>query len=652
MKTGIIGIYLICLLSLQACKGQPKCSFSGGDIDYLKTLTCENDFTSIQGTPLSEKYGQVSSVKLIYQLKSKQLYFADSKKYPYHHEFCETVLNDNQSLSSFNENNYTNSPRRQYLLANLNYYSAIKLYSLEFFNGDEITAAQIKILYEALVKNAPAIADKIRLLLNTPEIEVVHKSIPSVPAMTVNDIYKGQNFQTLFKGSSYGYLRIVDKKDLDNFVFGKHDIVVTNTIPNVLPAVAGVITVPFQTPLCHISILCANRRTPNAAYRFAFSNPKITDLKDKLVEFVVNADSFTLRDASADADRILANWKKNDTKKRVKLLYDAETSSLKDIWQLSQKSSRMVGGKAANMGELSRIKLKDQSSLPLPEGAFAIPFYWYKNHMLANRIQPKLDSILQNPALQNNTQLLNQKLKEIQELILKAPIDRRLLDEINFKFKHNGTKFTSYRFRSSTNAEDVQGFNGAGLYESKTAIIGDEKKTIEKAIKKVWASLWEPRAFAERSYFNFDQSTVFMGILVHRAFGTELANGVAITAHLYRQNYPAYTINAQVGETSVVSPPDTVIADQIIVALGAVTGERKISCEYISKSNISGGKPVLTQAQVEELVTYLSAIKNHYYMISSGTISRSNYYDDFAMDVEFKVDKYTGKIYIKQARYY
>ena len=85
------------------------------------------------------------------------------------------------------------------------------------------------------------------------------------------------------------------------------------------------------------------------------------------------------------------------------------------------------------------------------------------------------------------------------------------------------------RFRSSSNAEDLAEFNGAGLYDSKTGIPGDSKKTVENAIKTVWASLWNDRAFSEREFFNSNQQTVYTGILVHESFPEEISNGVVVT---------------------------------------------------------------------------------------------------------------------------
>ena len=50
--------------------------------------------------------------------------------------------------------------------------------------------------------------------------------------------------------------------------------------------------------------------------------------------------------------------------------------------------------------------------------------------------------------------------------------------------------------RSSTNAEDLPGFNGAGLYDTVANVRG--KAALGEAVKQVWASLWNLRAVEER----------------------------------------------------------------------------------------------------------------------------------------------------------
>jgi pyruvate, water dikinase len=235
-------------------------------------------------------------------------------------------------------------------------------------------------------------------------------------------------------------------------------------------------------------------------------------------------------------------------------------------------------------------------------------------------------------------------LKLIRNQIKKNPIDAKLLALVQSKIKTND----SYRFRSSSNAEDLKGFNGAGLYDSYSGIKNDSIKTIERAIKKVWASVYNDAAYRERKLFNIQESSVSMAVLVHRGFPSEEANGVAVTKNLFREGYSGFTINAQIGEESVVAPRDTVICEQMVLIpeelfLGQGT---QVFPLYITRSNLTNGKAVLTQEELEKLYYALEHIKFAYY--SKIIALRYVEYERFGLDIEFKFDD--GQLYIKQVR--
>jgi pyruvate, water dikinase len=645
----LVLFFAFALLSAMGQSQPPAtdCQYKKGVRDYLSRIDCPTDYNYLKGKSLTEKFGQVASVKIVYHIRTDKVYFINSTLYPFHYDFCSNVLHNPDELSLFNLKNYRTNPSRDYMLVNLNYYSWLDLYGLELMPEDDTETKELNSLFKK-ISALVYFGNKVRVLAMSPEMEKRFASIPSMPIIRSNDVYKGRQFVSLNKGKAYGYLKKVTVDEIGRTAISKHDIVILDGLPNQLPVVAGVLTVPFQTPLCHISLLCQNRKTPNATYRTAWSDPAIASLLNKLVCYEVTADSFTIRKASeVEAG---AWWLKTESRKAIKLPIDTSIKKITGLQEMSFKNVPSIGGKAANFSELLKIRV-DKKPIPLPEGSFAIPFYFYYQHLRENNIKKLVDSILANTSLLDDPQRLNSSLKKLRDAIKAAPVNKGLLEAISARIKMNGQGFENYRFRSSTNAEDVKGFNGAGLYESKTGSLTDPDKQIEKAIKTVWASLWDERAFAERQYFKIDQHSVAMGILVHRAFGEELSNGVAVTKHLYRKNYPAYTFNAQVGEISVVTPPDSVSCDEGIIGLGRATGSHKISVEYIGRSNLSKDKTVLTYAQVELLAKYLTAIKEHFYYKVDKSAGRDEIgLMNFGMDVEFKIDAFTGKLYIKQAR--
>lgn len=647
MKARFIHIFFL-LLGLLA-QGQTKkdCAYKGGDVAYLEEIRCRNDFHAVKGPPLSDKYGNVESVKLLYEIRKDRIYFANSEVYHFHYDFSTQVLGDGWDLPLFNATQYTDNKNRQYVLANLNHYLSSDLYTLEFFSGDQFKDTFMLQFFKKL-KQQTYFGNRIKILVNSPETQQKYEHLKKqLPFIDVNDLFAGQNYQFLIKGSSYGYLRKMRATDIDSLHPREHDIILTDGLPNDIPLVAGMITTQFQTPLCHVNILCHNRGTPNAAWKKAWTDSTLTSLTDSLVKMEVSAYGVKVR--KADLKDAEAFWKQQATNKNINLSFDTLVTGLLEMSSLSYKSVNKVGGKAANFAELCKVRVQGRS-LPLPENCFAIPLSYYYRHITSNDIQSLLDSILTIDSFRYNRERLSAKLKELRKRITNAPLDSNLLALLQKRLSKD-TAYKAYRFRSSTNAEDVPGFNGAGLYTSKTGVVGDEKKSLEKAIKKVWASLWDERAFYEREYFHINQRTVMMGLLVHRAFGDEEANGVAITKHLYRPAYPAFTINVQKGENSIVLPTDSSQCDQLIAGLGEVIGDSKITVEYITKSSLNNGKPVMADAEISLLVRYLTAIKDHYYY-NTRVRGREKGYNEFAMDVEFKLDKRTRKLYIKQARVY
>jgi hypothetical protein len=148
---------------------------------------------------------------------------------------------------------------------------------------------------------------------------------------------------------------------------------------------------------------------------------------------------------------------------------------------------------------------------------------------------------------------------------------------------------------------------------------------------------------------NIDEPTMVMGILAHRNFPDEKANGVAITRNIYRQGFTGYTVNVQIGEVPVVSPPDSVTCEQFVCMEAAAINpmDRSIATDYITFSSINGNKPVLDTRQIKALYKALNLVHRHF-----NSYSRHNFKNgEQPMDVEFKFDR-NGRLYLKQARPY
>ena len=610
------------------------CSSSPVAQEYLNSLS-ESDFIALQREPLSSKYSQVQAVKVIYDLKTKEIYYI-SNSFQYHNKFCQTVLGYNEPLGIFNRDNYgTDRDKRQYLLANINFFSSRKEYILELSPSDQMLISDITLLHNRVAETSFLTPD-VKLILNSARL-INSENKLTIPFIKPEEIYKNQNFQSVSKFTGKGKLRKIELSELSNSSIDEDDIILINGTPLQLAGVSGIITTDLQTPLSHLSILGQNRKIPVMALKDAWDDENINSLLGKQIELTVSIDGFTISETNG-----LSNSKKE--RKRLYLKKNLNEKELIKAKDFNRKTANYCGYKAENFGIL--YQLAEKMDFSVPEAAFGIPFYYYQQHAEKSEV---IGLITQLENHSNPKELLS----TIREKIKSTPVDSTLI--LNIENQLEGmSSFNRFRFRSSTNAEDMKGFSGAGLYSSKTALTGsnivekDEGKTIENALRKVWASLWKDSAYDERAYFNIQQEDVMMGILVHRSFPDEEVNGVAISKNLYRENNLGFVVNAQLGDSSVVQPNPAITCDQFICYPTQESGfyTQNQTIEIITTSSLNDFNLVMTSDEIYRLANVIQGIKKYFYYrdFTSAT------FNEYALDFEFKLEKDSRELYLKQVR--
>jgi pyruvate,water dikinase len=601
--------------------------------DYLIAIDNFEQFNSIDGEPLNPYFGEVTSVKFLYEINTGRIFYINNNRHRAHFYFAESVLNYQDGNYTFNMEQYHNNPSRIYYLGTVDYFRSSGNFVLQFVSIDDISCDAINMLFQK-IQSSCYFGDNLCFYANTTRT----RECPNLKTISSEELLNGQNYQCLNPEEAYGYFRKVDLSLTSVSQTGKHDLLLMNGIPVDVPVVAGIITTEFQTPLSHINVLSINRKTPNMVLRDGWSNADLSQFENKLVYLKTGYENFEIREATLEEAQTF--WNSREPHSPVILIPDRVTSGLIELNDLSVNTINIAGAKASNFGEMAKIN-SDSGEILLPEGGFAIPFYYYFQHMKINGLDLLLNEMLTDDLFKNNQEVRITKLKLLQNKIKAAHVDPALISMVENRIAKN--QYMNTRFRSSTNAEDIDGFNGAGLYESETGTPGDDKKTVERAIKKVWASLWNFKAYEEREYFKIDQQSVAMGILAHRSFSTEAANGVLITDNIYRDGLPAFTINCQFNEISIVNPEGGWQPEQILYYTFFEAENNPIN--YISYSNVPGfeNQRVLTEAELHLLYCYSLAIVIHYRQLGI--------YLPF--DIEFKIDKDeqgNRKLYIKQCR--
>lgn len=600
----------------------------------------------MKGRPLSENYNGIECIKVVYSLSSGKVYYLQSVKYKWHYRFVFDVLHGDDDLALFNELNYGRNPKREYILATFNYNTSTKNYFLQFAPPDDISDELITLLVSRISQTFYK-QGQFKVLLNTTALLRRKKELSEQhDVITGDELYKSQKFQPIYCGKTYGLLQFIDADSIKASVDYSDKVLVIAGNSNEIPVCRGIITSEFQTPLSHICLLTANRKTPCAFQKNCNNDDSLKKLANTYVELLVSEAGLRMRPAAASATV-------QTTHKKISLLYDTTVKAIADLKTLDVKNRKSYGSKTCNLAELKKLERRG-AAISTPRDAFAIPFYYYGTHITRNHIDTLINNTLQQWVLHHNDSLLNRRLKDIRKAIMKAPVDTALMNRVTAmclqRFGHS-----KVRFRSSSNCEDGSNFNGAGLYTSESGIAGDTVKTYGRAIKKVWASLWSMRAFRERDYFNISHSEVLMGILVHPAFDKQLVNGVAITKNLYRNYEAGFVINIQKGEEEVVSPGRNTVSEQIIsyMNMGSEFYNAGRSADWLSYSSLNPNGPLLSAEELYQLTLQLDRVKRHFYELYR--LWPKVEYKDFAMDVEFKLIEtpdHKRKFVIKQARPY
>jgi pyruvate,water dikinase len=606
---------------------------------YLHSLPNYKAYQAFKGKPLSDKFSNIESVKVIYDIQNKKIYFFNSTLVRLHFEFVTNYLGYDKGLDQFNTDNYSNKAEgREYLLGNLNHIKGLDKWIFELAASDHMPIPMIEKFFNQ-IKEKTFIGNKLKFYLNNREkVDLYDQKKFKIPCVTSEYIFNELKYQQVVNGSNVGILKQYKLKDLETTRPKPNEIIILDGTPDLLPNVKGIIVNELQTPLSHLVILGKNRKIPIMAYTKAGTDQRLKKLIGKKVELKVSVDTFYIKESTKKI-----TIRKTIAKKK-NLAADNSITGLVDLSKIPKKGINYIGAKAQNMAYL--IQISKTCFFQTPENAYAIPFSYYTKHIQKKKVAQLVTELLNYPH-KDSIQWINNQLKKIRGAIKKESIDAGLIAKLNQKLGAQ-QEFKNFRFRSSTNAEDIDGFNGAGLYDSKTGILNDSIKSFEKAIKQVWASTWNESAYWERELFGINQQNVAMGVLVHRSFPKEVANGVIISRNVFRDNFPGITVNVQKGENSVVKPNKGEICEQFVVFnfnLYTASSSKDFDVDYTSNSNLNNNKPILTPREINLIYKACKRIEADMYRYWK----KAAYHP---VDIEFKIVGEKRLLYIKQVRPY
>ncbi|MGH3935527.1 MAG: PEP/pyruvate-binding domain-containing protein, partial [Pseudonocardiaceae bacterium] len=291
-----------------------------------------------------------------------------------------------------------------------------------------------------------------------------------------------------------------------------------------------------------------------------------------------------------------------------------------DLGCLDAQLLAVVGGKAANLGELIR------AGFPVPPG-FCLTTAAYQQ--------------VAEDAVDLRAYATSSLAEHARAAILAAPIPPAIADAVDRAYRALGDN-VPVAVRSSATAEDLPWASFAGQQDTYLNIVGGD--AVLDAVRRCWASLWTDRAVSYRTTNGIDHATVRLAVVVQQMLDPHVA-GVLFTADPVTGHRGHTVIDASpgLGEAVVsgVVNPDHFVAD----GAGTVL-QRRLGDKRVSVRSLAGGgteqvtrpagteQPCLSDEQIRDLTALGQRVQEHY---------------GAPQDIEWALDD-AGSLWLTQAR--
>ncbi|MFH1221686.1 MAG: phosphoenolpyruvate synthase [Candidatus Micrarchaeota archaeon] len=304
--------------------------------------------------------------------------------------------------------------------------------------------------------------------------------------------------------------------------------------------------------------------------------------------------------------------------------------------ELRRTSLAEAGGKGANLGEMY------EAGFPIPNG-FVTTSGAYFRFLDANNLRQKITDMLKLDT--DDTEKLQRVAEEIKQLVIAGTVPDDIRTDIIRSYKQmceTAGREVYVAVRSSATAEDLPTASFAGQQATFLNVHGAEDTVL--AVKKCWASLFEPRAIFYRVENKFDHMKVGLAAVVQQMVQSE-KSGVVFTVDPMTQDKNVISIETAFGLGEVVVgglvTPDTYQVDKrdfkikdkkiakqtwMIVKIGNENKNVDIKPE-------AQGLQKLSDLEIRDLAKISAKIEDHY---------------NFPQDIEYAFEK--GNLYIVQSR--
>ncbi len=259
------------------------------------------------------------------------------------------------------------------------------------------------------------------------------------------------------------------------------------------------------------------------------------------------------------------------------------------LHEVDRSDIAAVGGKGANLGELSRLE-----GIRVPEG-FCVSTDAFERVLGA---APGIGDLLDRLALlkAEDREAIRELAAEIRGSIERIAVPEDVQEAITPFLAGLGEQ-EAYAVRSSATAEDLPDASFAGQQDTYLRVIGTP--AILQHISRCWASLFTDRAVTYRLQHGFDPRNIRMAVVVQKMLFPQAA-GILFTADPVTGNRKVASIEACFG-----------LGEALVSGLVNADGYKVRDGRVIEKAERQG-RPVLTDAQIVRLAHMGRQIEAHF----------------------------------------
>lgn len=526
---------------------------------------------------LAGELGGFPFVKTVVDRKEGKIHFINNARYQFHADYvAERILKADlgetlNKIDDFNRSVYFDPARRFYLgIIAFHSRDEKQFFSLETVEVDTMDSRMLRFFYDFVKKNLdPVLPLFFKPANHLQESFMVEIDPAELPRIYSHEIFAAASFIALNKGRARGRLRFFGSEaDYRNkfTTLEWSDIIVMDRVPDDIPRISGIINAKPTTPLSHTNVLASGWNIPNAIQAGIDERIQTEGLDNCWVLYEVDSDQKTVKlekiekpsgieskpdwytqQIRLEAPETAHTPVENLTKLRLpdRFRYGTKAANLGELhWILSEGSQRLLGFYRISRPPRENLLPYLRQRLEAPEDADLAATAW--DFLRSNIKVPRGIAIpfsIQQEFLQGSPQIQQMigKLKmalelrhknieplclALEHMIRSTRMPGKFLDYIDSQIVRHLGGVSSFVVRSSSNAEDLENFSAAGIYESinhvKTA--GE----IFDSIREVWASLISARSVRLRQEASIPLDDCYMGVIIQEEISSELG-GVLVT---------------------------------------------------------------------------------------------------------------------------